>query len=568
MQVYSLLSKFPDGLLRLLEEEERQFEKELELQKSIDPHEEGNRRRFLEGRYVLSGDENQEFNVLVDAFNDIDCISSGEAERTLVFWLVLMVNLTGVVPERAKTMLAIHIPDIQSRLYSLTNQFPLKVPKRLVDIIGKLGASTKTEDLISLLQELLALVRDDERLVECSWRWDIAYGKGQVRGIFFDDKFRFSKFSYVRHSIHDNRANFLANEQEYFEEEKIDLVAAVAADRQKQIAVRQLHLAFLVARISMKWKNASKRRQKYHMEEYISDYFKIANVDKTQCDLCGVKFLHIGTLPTQGEIEEDLEDVSSPAVDIEIPNLPGINEEYENHIVLERHRKQMNDYSKYLDFFKLEVDTAIDNGKSLIQTMGETSRNKLTSKEELHLEKTKIENKIKVIGDLMENIYEKKTWSEAEYLMQTAVNDLTASIAESLKLLEKSQQPAPRTEGPDTFNIHLSSFQPPLHLLQSYSALTLRQRARINHVTAPSDLSVTAEDVEDGAAAGTRSSANIFRSALQIIEGTCTDNRHYSITGIQFKTDTRRNEGPARELTNYEEKGRHERWMATQGSLH
>ncbi|CAJ0966844.1 unnamed protein product [Ranitomeya imitator] len=53
-------------------------------------------------------------------------------------------------------------------------------------------------------------------------------------------------------------------------------------------------------------------------------------------------------------------------------------------------------------------------------------------------------------------------------------------------------------------------------------------------------------------------SANIFRSALQIIEGTCTDNRHYSITEIQFKTDTRRNEGPARKLTNYEEKGRHE----------
>ncbi|CAJ0938313.1 unnamed protein product [Ranitomeya imitator] len=54
-------------------------------------------------------------------------------------------------------------------------------------------------------------------------------------------------------------------------------------------------------------------------------------------------------------------------------------------------------------------------------------------------------------------------------------------------------------------------------------------------------------------------SANIFRSALQIIEGTCTDNKHYSITEIQFKTDTRRSEGPARKLTNYGEKGRHER---------
>ncbi|KAM4028227.1 TPR and ankyrin repeat-containing protein 1 [Anomaloglossus baeobatrachus] len=589
MQVYSLLSKYPDGLQRLLEEEERQFEKELELQKTNDPHGEGSRRRFLEGKYgmlkpdtmtnspkvtrihffrlfqtslqqlyqdrnpdsckryffrfmnllikkcvfplipnigntmmllefqfmlccavlmrfekdtrvvlpksflsifhyweymfgkkdslkdtysilweykpkdvrqltnhfrhhnlylakVLSGVEHQEFNVLVDAFNDIDCISSGEAERTLVFWLVLMVNLNGVVPERAKSMLAMLIPDIQSRLDSLKNQFPLKVPNRLVGIVGKLSATNRMEDLVSLLQELL-LHRDDERLVECSWKWDIAYGKGQVRGIFFDDKFRFSKLSYVHHSMHDNRASFMSNEQEDFEEEKIDLVAAVAADRQKQIALRQLHIAFLVVCISMKWKNAKSRMQKYHLEKYTSDHFKIANVDKTQCDLCGVKFLHTGTLLTKGEIEEDLEDVSSPAVGIEIPNPLGLNEEYENHIVLERHRQQMNDYNKYLEFFKLEVDTAIYNGKSLIQTMGETSRNKLISKEELYLEKTKIENKIKAIVDLMENVYEKKTWSEAEYLMWTLVSDLTASISESHKLLEKSEQPATRSEG-------------------------------------------------------------------------------------------------------------------------
>ncbi|CAJ0931701.1 unnamed protein product [Ranitomeya imitator] len=70
------------------------------------------------------------------------------------------------------------------------------------------------------------------------------------------------------------------------------------------------------------------------------------------------------------------------------------------------------------------------------------------------------------------------------------------------------------------------------------------------------------EDASQGATqTGSVASANIFRSALQIIEETCTDNRHYSITEIQFKTDTRRNKGPARKLTNYEEKGRHERWM-------
>ncbi|CAJ0924147.1 unnamed protein product [Ranitomeya imitator] len=73
---------------------------------------------------------------------------------------------------------------------------------------------------------------------------------------------------------------------------------------------------------------------------------------------------------------------------------------------------------------------------------------------------------------------------------------------------------------------------------------------------------------QDGAEPDTCSGAdlaNIFRSALQIIEGTCTDNKHYIITEIQFKTDTRRSEGPARKLTNYGEKGRHERIKESSG---
>ncbi|XP_075683080.1 TPR and ankyrin repeat-containing protein 1 [Rhinoderma darwinii] len=396
---------------------------------------------------VFSGDEKEEFNVLVDAFDDVDFISSGEAERTLVFWLVMMVNLTGVVAEKAKPMLTKHIPEIQYKLDSLRSQFPLKVPRRLVDVVSKLSTIEKTEDLVSLLQELL-VHRDDERLVECSWRWDIAYGKGQVRGIFFDDKLeRFRKLSFVHHNMHDTKDRFMVNEQEDFEEEKVDLLADVAADVQKQSAVRQLYIIFRVVCVCLKWKKAYKRRLKCHIEESIPDHFKIANVDRTQCDLCGVKFLQTRTLTGQGEIDEDLEDVSSPAVEITISNLPGMNEEFENHIVLEKHRQQMNDYKMYLQFFKLEVDSTICKGKSLIQTMGHTSGNTFTSREEFQLEQTKIKNKIKVIIDLIEDIYEKKTWSKAEYLLRRSVNDLTGSISESLKLLEKSEQPATRTEG-------------------------------------------------------------------------------------------------------------------------
>ncbi|XP_072009320.1 TPR and ankyrin repeat-containing protein 1 [Engystomops pustulosus] len=401
---------------------------------------------------VLSGEEKEEFNVLVDAFSDIDYISSGEAERTLVFWLVMMVNLNGVVPEWAKPTLSKHLPEVQSRLDTLRSQFPSKVPGRLIDVVNKLGTVVKTEDLVFILQELLAH-RDDEHLVECSWRWDLTYGRGQVRGIYFDDKFRFKKLSYVHHSMHDMKASSMGNEQEDFEEEKIDLVAAVAADVHKQMAVRQLNKIFLVVCIYVKWKKAYRRMQNCHLEESVPDHFKIANVDRTQCDLCGVKFLQARTLtshklePSQGEIDEDLEDVSSPAVEAVFSDLQGMDEKYEDHIELEKHEQKINEYQNYLQFFKHHVHPKICEGKSVIQTMGQISGKKGSSREECHVEKTKIENNIKVLLDLVEDIYEKKIWIEAKNVMESAVRSLTASISESLTLLQKPEQPATRTEG-------------------------------------------------------------------------------------------------------------------------
>ncbi|XP_075068730.1 TPR and ankyrin repeat-containing protein 1 isoform X2 [Mixophyes fleayi] len=398
---------------------------------------------------VLSGQEKEEFNVLLDAFSCIDCIVSGEAERTLVLWLVMMVNLTGVVNENAKPILRKHIPNIQNKLKCLKNEFPLRVPRRLVNAVDKVASTDKAEELVSLLQELLEQ-RDDERLVECSWRWDIAYIKGNVRGIFFDDKFKFRRFSYVQHNVQDLKPIYMENEQEEYEEEKVDLVAAMAADLQKQIALRsKLHKLFLVVYIWVKWKRACRHTLKTHVEELVPDNFKRANVDRTQCDLCGVKFSQAMNLSTPLEIEEDLEEVATPSSvkNLEKIEVQDVNEDYENHTALEKHREQNQAYNKYLQFFKIEVDAVINEGKSIVQTMEQTSANRLTAREELHLEKAKIENKIKIITDLMEEIYERKTWSRAEENMKNPVIDLTVSISEGLKLLEKTEQKIPKTRG-------------------------------------------------------------------------------------------------------------------------
>ncbi|XP_063778678.1 TPR and ankyrin repeat-containing protein 1 isoform X2 [Pseudophryne corroboree] len=394
---------------------------------------------------VLVGEENTEFNVLLDAFSCVDCVTSGEAERTLVLWLVMMVNLTGVVNEKARPILTNYIPMIQNKLISLINEFPSRVPSRLISAVDKVASTENTEDLISVLQELLGQ-RDDERLVECSWRWDIMYSKGQVRGIYFDDKFKFRKFSYVQYNIQNVKPFSMDNEQEEFEEEKVDLLAAMAADVEKQIASRKMHTVFLVAYICIKWKKATNHMSKTHMEEVIPDNFKRAYVDRTQCDLCGVKFSKVMTFSDPLEIEEDPEEVATPTMkNIEEIQLQDVRENYENHTAHEKHREQNKAYRKYLQFFQLTVDTVINEGKSLIETMEHTSANRLTSREELRLEQTKIENKIKIITELMEDIYERKNWALAEELMINPVNDLASSISKGAKLLKKTEYQMPKT---------------------------------------------------------------------------------------------------------------------------
>ncbi|XP_018413297.1 PREDICTED: TPR and ankyrin repeat-containing protein 1 [Nanorana parkeri] len=396
---------------------------------------------------VLCGHEHAEFNVLLDAFKCVDFISSGEAERSLVFYLVMMVNLDSVVSEKARPILRKDIPQLQRNIKDLQKEFPLEIPQRLVSAVDKVTSTDKDEELINLLQDLLAQ-RDNERLVECSWRWDTNYGKGSVRGIFFDDRFKFRKHGNFQQKVQDYKPTYLDHEQDY-EEEKADLLATVAVQAQKQKARQKISMLFLFACIWTKWKRACTNMWKRQMEESVPDNFKRANVDRTQCDLCGVRFSQAMGVSDLSEIEDDIEEIPTPTMqhieELDTPRIQDLNESYEDHIKHEKHRQQCKAYGEYLDFFKHEVDVVISEGRFLVQTID--AKTKLTSHEEFHLVQPKIESKIKIVSDLMEDIYEHKTWSQAEECLWSPVNDLRTSISEGLELLKKPEQQATKTTG-------------------------------------------------------------------------------------------------------------------------
>ncbi|KAM4689014.1 TPR and ankyrin repeat-containing protein 1 [Discoglossus pictus] len=395
---------------------------------------------------VLCGDINEQFNVLHDAFNDIDCISSGEAERAVVFCLTMIVNFNRVVNEQSCAMLWMHFPEIQEKLKNMELEFPSRVPKRLVNIVNKVAEASRTEEVIDLLQNLL-IQRDDEHLVECYWRWDIGYNKGSVHGIFYDE-LNLKNFTPIQHFEQDLSASNIDNDLEDDQEESDDPVAALASQvKQKHSAIRQLDDLLLLVCFCIKWKRyfrLQRKKNQMEMEEPIPDTFKKADIDRTQCDLCGVKFsqkpLLFSTPPEECEEGTTLSPTLDSVEGRDTEAVQNEGETYASHLTLEKHRSQFKAYRCYLQYFKINVNEVVCEGKALVQTMQQTSGEHLTSKEEFNLVQTKIENKIKVVADTIDIVYEKKTWAEAERLLESPVNDLATTISEAHNLIKKTER--------------------------------------------------------------------------------------------------------------------------------
>lgn len=369
------------------------------------------------------------FNVLLDAFEDSDCITSGEAERTVVLCLVMLLNADQVQSLKYKSLLHHHFPEIKAMLKS--QHPPSKVPKRLLRVVEQVSDATHVREVAVGLQELLT-ERDEEYLVDCRWRWDSAYTQGHppIRGILYEN---INLDRFVTSLDKTEYADELEKELERvhcLEDQKDPLEVIALSKQQKQeqkaSAQRQLRRVFHIIYLCVKWKRKACSKAEpvaVEGEEFLSEIFKRADIDQTQCDLCGVRFIQSNE--SYFSRSESMEaDTSEPLTPTEISGEEKLHAEgdassvaseaYIEHRNTEEHRSNSAAYKYYADFFRRKIDPIIRDGLEVVEAIMEKSytQGHLAYKEGSNLRQRKIKENIKKISDAVEEIYERKAWAK------------------------------------------------------------------------------------------------------------------------------------------------------------
>ncbi|NXY13840.1 TRNK1 protein, partial [Atrichornis clamosus] len=371
------------------------------------------------------------FNVLLDAFGDPDCITSGEAERTVVLCLVMLLNAGQLHSGKYRFLLHHLFPEIKEMLKSMRKDTPSKVPERLLKVVEQVSDATHVREIAVGLQELL-MERDAEYLVDCRWKWDTAYTQGHppIRGIQYE-LINLDRFMTSLEETED--ADELEKEFEEvhcLEDQKDPLEVIALSKQQKQeqkaSAERQLYRVFHFISLYVKWKR--KARSKVHPvamkeEEFLSEIFKKADIDQTQCDLCGVRFIQSSEnyFSRSESIETDTaepltstENSGEEKLHAEGSAISVANEAYIEHRSTDEHTNNHAAYRHYAEFFRRKVDPIIQDGLEAVEAITEKAytRDRLAYKEGSNLRQRKIKENIKKISDAVEEIYERKAWAK------------------------------------------------------------------------------------------------------------------------------------------------------------
>ncbi|XP_010072899.1 PREDICTED: TPR and ankyrin repeat-containing protein 1 [Pterocles gutturalis] len=407
------------------------------------------------------------FNVLLDAFEDPDFVTSGEAERTVVLCLVMLLNADQVQNSKYRSLLRHYFPEIKAMLKSMIKDSPSKVPERLLKVVEQVSDATHVREIAVALQELL-MERDAEYLVDCRWKWDLAYSQGHppIRGILYEninlDRFMTSldKTEYA-----DELEKELESVNHCLEDQKDPLEVIALNKQQKQeqkaSAQRQLRRVFHFVSLCMKWKRKACSKAEpvaVEGEEFLSKIFKKADIDQTQCDLCGVRFIESSEnyFSRSENMEADTSEAMTPTETgrEEKLNAEGsagsvASEAYIEHRNTDEHRNNNAAYKYYADFFKSKIDPIIYEGLEVVETITEKTytRDHLAYKEGSNLCQRKIKENIKKISDAVEEIYERKAWAKAEEIITKHTNKLVATIDEARKWLKKMDSNRIKEEG-------------------------------------------------------------------------------------------------------------------------
>ncbi|XP_051466329.1 TPR and ankyrin repeat-containing protein 1 isoform X1 [Apus apus] len=403
---------------------------------------------------VLCG-VNGNFNVLLDAFENRDCITSGEAERTVVLCLVMLLNADQVQNSKYRFLLGQQFPEIKAMLKSMRKDSPSKVPGRLLRIVEQVSHATHVREIAAGLQELLA-ERDEEHLVDCRWRWDSVYTQGHppIRGILYErinlDRFMTSldKTEYADELEEElGRVHCLEDQKDPLE---VIALSKQQKQEQKASAQRHLHRVFRFVSLCVKWKRkACSKAELVAMEgeEFLSEIFKKADIDQTQCDLCGDKFNQNSEnyFSRSESMEADASEAVTPTevggeqkLHAEGNAISVASDAYLEHRNTEKHRNNDAAYKYYADFFRRQIDPIIHDGLEVVEAIREQtySQDHLAYKEGSNLCQRKIKENIKKISGAVEEIYERKAWAKGEEIITKHANKLVATIDEACKWLK------------------------------------------------------------------------------------------------------------------------------------
>nr|XP_025740428.1 TPR and ankyrin repeat-containing protein 1 isoform X3 [Callorhinus ursinus] len=397
---------------------------------------------------VLCGCENMNFNVLLDAFAEIEYVVSGEAERTLVLCLVMLVNAKELLQPCCKPLLHRHFQEIQKRLQQMSMDCPDQVPERLLKVVKRVLTAVTVKSVAEALQDLLS-ERDEEYLMDCHWRWDSVHTKGPVVRGLYHEEVKLSRLLCV------DSVDYLAEPECEFGQDETDelasddrdrLLAAILSQKQRKASIqRKLRRACLVVSLCISWRRRVSAQTECFREETREPgvgNFKKADVDRTQCDLCGVKFT--GGPDNYFSPGKAFEGEASEAVAIsraELGDTEGRernSESYEQHILLEGHQRQQVAYQKYSEFFRENVDPAIDEGKLVVQDIEQSMWvcSHPGSKEHSHMLQRKVQENIKKVSDTVEDLYRRKAWAGAEEVMFRLVSILIRSVRDAREWLK------------------------------------------------------------------------------------------------------------------------------------
>ncbi|MGH0145262.1 UNVERIFIED_CONTAM: hypothetical protein FKN15_004951 [Acipenser sinensis] len=374
---------------------------------------------------VMCGERNEKFNVLQDAFES-RYTASGETERTVVLCLVMLVNIEQALDlnSRCGYLLRENFVTAANKLKTLQDDEPNQISARLIKIVERVNVSRSVGQLVESLQELL-IERDDEYLQDC--KWDNSYKDIHFQKVYLN---RYSNSLLPIHLSPQPQRDDKENEEQFEEEAdetlKVELHRKNIQHRWRDVIGKCILLCRAVAAMQAK------------PEPSHPEHFMKADIDRTQCDLCGVKFRK--NMKHSEEQMEDVQDDESLAIEEkEIPedNEMCDKEDYETHLSSTAHKQKQKDYENYLSYFAQSVDSLITKSKTILHDLEEGTKSNLSAKEQSKTVAEKLKSCIQNINSSIEAIYKRKDWdSETGDMRDNSLEDDGAEEHEEFEELK------------------------------------------------------------------------------------------------------------------------------------